>query len=345
MGLDTTASHIVWAIATTAMVVAAAGSFFDTAETLDEARAARESMMADRLAVRVAEATWCHMPSLQELRVATTNAGKSTSTEGLAFLLDGVAVSSYSVDVSGAGDTTVWGAGEPATFTLSGVAAAPSDVALVTASGTLVPATLLPCPVLTTIVVTPSDVVLDPGATQTFSAQGYDQYGAPLDASPFSWTSDAGSIVALNGTSARLTAGTAHGTGFFVEASSGDVSGLANVTIRQNVHVDDITTYESGSPTTSFKKKETVETRVTIRDHTGALVQDASVNLVILDPNTATQYSGAATTTAQGIAYFNYTLPPNPVKGTWTVRVTDITGDNMRYDQAADIETEVTFTV
>lgn len=345
MGLDTSASHIVWFIATAAMVVSATGSFFAVGEELDDARATRAELVAERFILRPAEATWCHLPAAEQLRVSVTNVGERGSTAGLTFLLDGAAVTAYNVSVATAGSSVVWASGESAAFTLGGVASPPSEVALVTSSGMLVRTTLRPCPVFTTIVLTPASATLDPSDTQIFSAQGYDQYGDLYDAAPFSWSTDAGSIVALNDTHARLTAGTTAGTGYVVEATSGAVTGQAAVTVRNLVHVDSITTYESGAATSSFNKRETVETRVVIKDHNGDIVQGATVTIELVDPQTTVQYTDSAVTSASGIAYFNYTLPNNARQGTWTDRVTDVSGTNMVYDSISNVVTEITFTV
>lgn len=79
-------------------------------------------------------------------------------------------------------------------------------------------------PMLTSITVSPSDVNIDEGGSQAFSAQGYDQNGNPM-AATFAWSASAGSID-NNGNYTGTVVGS-----HVVTATSGAVSGTANITV------------------------------------------------------------------------------------------------------------------
>jgi hypothetical protein len=80
---------------------------------------------------------------------------------------------------------------------------------------------------LTSIGVTPSDAALVFGGTQTFTANGTDQYGDPIAVNA-TWTATGGTIDA----GGNYTAGSIIGP-FTVTATDGSVSGTANVTISE----------------------------------------------------------------------------------------------------------------
>ena len=83
------------------------------------------------------------------------------------------------------------------------------------------------------ISVTPAIVTIGPGATQQFSATANDQFGNSLTPQPtFTWTTTVGSIT----TGGLLTAPVVSASGT-VKASSGAVSGTANVTVLPPVNV------------------------------------------------------------------------------------------------------------
>ncbi len=80
-------------------------------------------------------------------------------------------------------------------------------------------------PVLTSITVSPGNPTIDEGATQQFTAQGYDQNGNPMSTS-VTWSASAGSI-----SSGGLYTGTTTGT-HLITATSGTVSGNTNITVN-----------------------------------------------------------------------------------------------------------------
>lgn len=346
MGLDETVAHLIWAVALVAVLMGATDAFQTTADAIEEGRDAQHERLDLRLSTRFDTTTWCHDPVVDSVVVTSTHLSeRPLDAATLTFLLDGVARTTFTLDIPDASDTWLWAPGETARFTLPDVTTSPERVALVTGEGVFRSAVAVKCVRLTTIVITPSDVTLDPGETQMFTATGYDQYGNLFDGAPYTWTTDAGTLTVLSGTSARLTAGTTSGTGFTVTASSNGVDGVANVTIRRHVHVESIDTYLDGAPSTSFKKREVVETRVLVHDHNNALAAGTSVTIELVDPSNVVQYTGTATTDASGIASFTYTLPNNAAFGTWTARVTSLSGANDVYDSAQNTMTQTTFEV
>ena len=80
---------------------------------------------------------------------------------------------------------------------------------------------------LTKIIISPSTASLYVGATQQFTATGYDQFGAALTAQPaFKWSASAGLI-----TSAGLFSAPASATTSAVTAGSGTVTGTTSVNV------------------------------------------------------------------------------------------------------------------
>ena len=89
-------------------------------------------------------------------------------------------------------------------------------------------------PVLTTIEVTPATASVDAGATQAFTAAGYDQYGDPISAS-IAWSvSGGGAVSPASGTGTSFVSDGTNGT-FTVTASSGAVSGAASVDVTGTI--------------------------------------------------------------------------------------------------------------
>jgi hypothetical protein len=84
-------------------------------------------------------------------------------------------------------------------------------------------------PVLTTITVSPASASVRTGATQQFTATGFDQFGTPMNPQPtFTWSVNGGGIISSSG---LFTAGSTAGGPFTVTAASGSVSGTASVTV------------------------------------------------------------------------------------------------------------------
>ena len=83
-------------------------------------------------------------------------------------------------------------------------------------------------PTLTTITVSPTSTIVPAGGTKSFSAVGYDQFGAPMNPQPaFTWSISGGGTINSAG---LFTAGSSAGT-YTVTAKSGVVTGSASVQV------------------------------------------------------------------------------------------------------------------
>jgi hypothetical protein len=83
-------------------------------------------------------------------------------------------------------------------------------------------------PRLTTLVVSPSQVTVEPGKKQSFTAKGLDQHGRDIDAGQVAWTATGGSVDA----DGVYQAGPDEGS-FLVTATSGKIRGTASVTVTK----------------------------------------------------------------------------------------------------------------
>jgi hypothetical protein len=83
-------------------------------------------------------------------------------------------------------------------------------------------------PRLTTLTVAPSQVVVEPGKRQTFTAKGLDQHGRDIDAGQVAWSATGGAV----GPDGVFVAGQDEGN-FLVTATAGEVRGAAGVTVAK----------------------------------------------------------------------------------------------------------------
>ncbi|HEX2021451.1 MAG TPA: hypothetical protein VHH36_01965 [Candidatus Thermoplasmatota archaeon] len=120
---------------------------------------------------------------------------------------------------------------------------------------------------------------------------------------------------------------------------------LPQVTCTVDVYVAAMQTYENGVATSTFDKRDVVETRVTVRQTNGSLVQGAIVAIEIRDKDNVVQFTGTGATNATGVASISYTLPASAAKGTWTDRVTNVGGTSVTYVPSSNVVTQVTFSV
>ncbi|MCR9253154.1 MAG: DUF5010 C-terminal domain-containing protein [bacterium] len=79
--------------------------------------------------------------------------------------------------------------------------------------------------ILTSLIISPSSVSIDQGATQQFTAQGYDQNGNPMTVT-INWSASVGTI-----NSSGLYTATDEGN-YIVTASNGSISGTSNVSVN-----------------------------------------------------------------------------------------------------------------
>lgn len=112
------------------------------------------------------------------------------------------------------------------------------------------------------------------------------------------------------------------------------------------VHISAMATYKNGLAASSFERgTDTVEVRVTVVDSAGSPFAGATVAMEWLKPGGALDHTSSAATNATGIASSSWFVPNGSNQGTWTIRVTGITGTGATYDSAANVVSQVTFTV
>jgi nitrogen fixation protein FixH len=336
MGLDTTASHFVWFFAGVA-VLGLGVQGMDIVHDLAEAREAADRLDQARLSTRLVSPTFCHRADAQQVVLNATNAGAGPiDVSGLTFVVDGIAATGA---VSSWFASDVWGAGEHAEVYLEGVTAEPERLVVATREGAVLYPLKLDCPTVTTIVVAPSSASLLTGDAQTFTATAYDQYGTEVPAT-FAWSATRGTVDADGNYVAPATRGADT-----VTASVGAVQGNATISVTQTVHVDAMGTYNAGVASATFLRGETVEARVTLRDHDGVLVEGATVTVEFVRPSAQVASTPSDDTDAQGVASLTHLLPGNAQPGQWTVRVTSVTGSGIAYDAASNVVTSVDFAV
>ncbi|MGE5529281.1 MAG: Ig-like domain-containing protein [Patescibacteria group bacterium] len=113
-----------------------------------------------------------------------------------------------------------------------------------------------------------------------------------------------------------------------------------------SMHVHDIWTCTSkGTPQTAFTAGDTVYWRVKIVDAGGVAVANALVTTVMKRPDGTTYTTVTKTTGTDGVAVFSKKTARTDPKGTWTIAVTDVVLSGWTYDPAANLETEITFTL
>lgn len=191
------------------------------------------------------------------------------------------------------------------------------------------------------IAVSPSTATILTGDSQTFSAIAYDQHDNVVGGTTFAWSATRGSVTTGGVYTAPATVGADT-----VTATANGVSGQATVTVRKEVHVDALQTYKSGVATDTFRKKESIETRVTVRDHDNALLQGVTVTIELRRPNGNLEATLTGTTDANGVASMTYELPASaPTGTTWVDRVTNLSGTDLVYASGANVITQRNFTV
>lgn len=113
-----------------------------------------------------------------------------------------------------------------------------------------------------------------------------------------------------------------------------------------NVHISAMATYKAGVASSSFQRgTDTVEVRVTVVDDGDVPFAGATVDIDWLKPNTNLDHASSAITDATGIASSTWAIPEGANQGTWTARVTSISGPGVFYDSAANVLNSVTFDV
>jgi Bacterial Ig-like domain (group 2) len=162
-------------------------------------------------------------------------------------------------------------------------------------------------PVLTTITVTPASASVQTGATQQFTATGYDQFNNLISPPPsFGWSVSGGGTI--NSSTGLFSAGATSGGPFTVTASSGGVNGTASITVT-SLPADFSLSVSPASQ--SVRRSSTATYTVTIQPANGF---SGSVSLSLTG-----QPSGSAVTFA-----------PNPASSTSTLTVTTLTSNTRK---------------
>lgn len=235
MGFSSIVSHVLWFLAVLTIFGGLTDAWFDHQEELRDARDDRRLMDAERLLARLDGGSWCHTGDTIVLNV--TNAGRvPLNATDVTLVVDGAPLDDWDPQRRAAGPSHIWLPREEFYFNRTGVATEPDAVVLFTERGVAHYPLKLECRVLATIVVTPATASLAIGEEATFTAAGFDQYGDPYPGAAFSWSSAAGTVTQLTSTSARLAAGTTS-SAFLMTATSGSVSGSADITVRPDAPV------------------------------------------------------------------------------------------------------------
>jgi hypothetical protein len=172
-------------------------------------------------------------------------------------------------------------------------------------------------PVLTTITVSPASASVQTGGTKQFSATGYDQFSQPVSPQPtFTWSVSGGGSISASG---LFTAGSTAGGPFTVTATSGSVSGTANVTVTS---VPPDFSLSAGPSSQSVKRGNTATYTVTITPANGfngsvtlSLTGQPSGSTVTFTPNPATSTSTLTVKTLSTTSRRTYTLTIKGVSG------------------------------
>ena len=201
--------------------------------------------------------------------------------------------------------------------------------------------TVQEAPVLTTIEVTPANVMLDVGQTQQFTAAGKDQYDDPIDTGNITWESS------------NESAGTVDSTGLFealaegttnVRAISGQIVGIAGVTVQEApaipaMHVGDITFDVNVWSLGPWFALVQVTVIVSILDSSDSAVTEATVS-----GSWSGAYNRSVSGTTNNQGNFTFNTGWFFGGGTFTFTVNDVTKEEWIYDSSANIETSDSIT-
>jgi len=130
-------------------------------------------------------------------------------------------------------------------------------------------------PVLTTINVTPKTITLNVNDTITFNATALDQNGQPMTVSEINWTSSNETVgtIDTSGVFTALAVGTTE-----ITATSGNVSGTANVTVSEDAPTEPVATSITISPSTvTLAINETERFNATVLDQRGREMTNVTV--------------------------------------------------------------------
>lgn len=232
MGFSVTVSNVILVVASVSVFGQIATAGLELRAEVSDARALR--LEAEEIALRGAlgEARYSYDPVASVLTIRIKNTGEvALDPAEVGFVLDGALVESgVSSTVEGASASEAWLPGEWAAFTIAGQDGVPARI-LATGEAGVANFTRVPAGPLAYVRVAPATVDVAAGATQAFDARGYDVNWHRVTGLTFTWSTNAGSVAAVDADSATLTAQTTAQSGRTVTATSGGVSGSATVNV------------------------------------------------------------------------------------------------------------------
>jgi subtilase family serine protease len=175
------------------------------------------------------------------LSVAATDAAGASTLVYVWSVVSGPGSVSFSANDTNAAQNATATFSQAGTYTLLVTVVDPSNL---TATSQV---TVTTNQVLTSISVTPGSVNIAPNATQQFTATGLDQFGNPMSTQPsITWSLSATGVGTISSTG-LFTASSASSGSVTVQASSGNLTGKASVTISSSGAVLFSDNFSSGS--------------------------------------------------------------------------------------------------
>jgi|UPI000831BD75 PGF-pre-PGF domain-containing protein len=175
-------------------------------------------------------------------------------------------------------------------------------------------------PVLTTINVTPKTITLNVNDTITFNATALDQNGQPMTVSEINWTSSNETVgtIDTSGVFTALAVGTTE-----ITATSGNVSGTANVTVSEDAPTEPVATSITISPSTvTLAINETERFNATVLDQRGREMTNVTVTWTSSN-TTVGSIDADGIFTALAVGTTEITASVDNVSGTASVTVSE----------------------
>jgi len=175
-------------------------------------------------------------------------------------------------------------------------------------------------PVLTTINVTPKTITLNVNDTITFNATALDQNGQPMTVSEINWTSSNETVgtIDTSGVFTALAVGTTE-----ITATSGNVSGTANVTVSEDAPTEPVATSITISPSTvTLAINETERFNATVLDQRGREMINVTVTWTSSN-TTVGSIDADGIFTALAVGTTNVTASAGNISAEATVTVND----------------------
>lgn len=198
--------------------------------------------------------------------------------------------------------------GQPTIGTVTITATATSGAVSVTGTSSITVNT--PAPVLTSISITPDTVTIDAGTTQQFTAVGVDQFGSPFTTPiTFTWNSSNQAIATVDQTG--LATGVAAGGPVTITATSGTISGTANLAVAA---AGSISISAIPDPSTSLTAISGTSSGID-------LANPASTVMISLLDTTSGLFWDGTVWSSSGIFFTPPTTINSPLAGDWSFDV------------------------